>query len=72
MSASLITLLLSALSQAVLAVFAKLISKAMFEKLLEKIIITGVNQLAEKTNSKLLDDIAVIVKAELEKGAPTK
>lgn len=64
---TLITALLSALSSAALSVFARLISRAMFEKLLEQLILSGVQRLADKTDSQLLDQVAVIVRAELEK-----
>ena len=63
---ALITVLISSLSEAALAVFARLITKKMFEKLLERLIIAGVNKLAEETNSPLLDEVAAVVKKQLE------
>lgn len=63
---SLVAALLSGLSSAALSVFARLISKKMFEELLERLIIAGVDMLADKTESKMLDDVAAIVKKQLE------
>lgn len=64
---SILVSLLAAMSQAALAVFAKLITKGMFEKLFERLILSGCQYLADKTDSPLLDQVAAIVKGQLEK-----
>jgi hypothetical protein len=63
---ALVTVLLSSMSTAALAVFARLITRSMFERLFEQLIKAGVQYLADKTDSPLLDQVSEIVKAELE------
>lgn len=60
--------LLSAMSSAALAVIARLVSKPMFEKLFERLIVAGVNYLDEKTESALIAEIARIVRDQVESG----
>lgn len=65
---AIVAALLSTLSSAALAVIAKLISQPMFERLLERLIVAGVDRLAEETASPLLHDVAKIVRERLENG----
>jgi hypothetical protein len=58
--------LAGAASSAALAVIARLISQKMFEKLFEALIKQGVQYLADHTESPVLDQVAAIVKAELD------
>lgn len=64
---AIITALLSAMSAAALSVFARVISRSMFEKLFETLLKSGVQYLADKTDSPLVDQVAAIVRAELER-----
>lgn len=57
--------LLSSMSQAALAVIARLVSRPLFEKIFERLIVAGVDYLADHTESRLIDDVAVIVKAHV-------
>lgn len=59
------TLLWTSLSRAALAIIAKLLTQKFFEKLLEQLIVSGVQKLADKTDSPLLDQVAAIVNEQL-------
>ena len=62
---SIVAGLLSAVSSAALAVIARLVSQAMFEKILERLVVAAVDYVDEKTESPLIADIAAAVKKQV-------